>query len=107
MIISGAAAGLHHAHERRGKAGQPLNIVHRDVSPANILVGYDGAVKVLDFGIAKAEERLTRTQQGTIKCKYGYMSPEQCRGKPVDRRRAFVALGIVPSEPTTLRLAFH
>jgi eukaryotic-like serine/threonine-protein kinase len=106
MIISGAAAGLHHAHERRGKNGQPLNIVHRDVSPANIMVGYDGSVKVLDFGIAKAEERATKTVGGTIKGKYGYMSPEQCKGKPIDRRSDIFALGIVLYEMTTLRRAF-
>src|SRR5262245_47064383 len=106
MIISGAAAGLHHAHERRGKNGQPLNIVHRDVSPANIMVGYDGSVKVLDFGIAKAEERATKTVGGTIKGKYGYMSPEQCKGKPIDRRSDIFALGIVLYELTTLRRAF-
>ena len=106
MIISGAAAGLHHAHERRGKNGAPLNIVHRDVSPANIMVGYDGSVKVLDFGIAKAEERATKTIGGTIKGKYGYMSPEQCKGKPIDRRSDIFALGIVLYELTTLRRAF-
>ena len=106
MIISGAAAGLHHAHERRGKNGQPLNIVHRDVSPANIMVGYDGSVKMLDFGIAKAEERATKTIGGTIKGKYGYMSPEQCKGKPVDRRSDIFALGIVLYELATLRRAF-
>jgi serine/threonine-protein kinase len=106
MIISGAAAGLHHAHERRGKNGQPLNIVHRDVSPANIMVGYDGSVKVLDFGIAKAEERVTKTSSGTIKGKYGYMSPEQCKGNPLDRRSDIFALGIVLYELTTLRRAF-
>ncbi|MBA3460715.1 MAG: serine/threonine protein kinase [Deltaproteobacteria bacterium] len=106
MIISGAAAGLHHAHERRGKNGQPLNIVHRDVSPANIMVGYDGSVKVLDFGIAKAEERATKTVGGTIKGKYGYMSPEQCKGKAIDRRSDIFALGIVLYELTTLRRAF-
>ena len=106
MIISGAAAGLHHAHERRGKNGQPLNIVHRDVSPANIMVGFDGSVKVLDFGIAKAEERATKTMGGTIKGKYGYMSPEQCKGKPIDRRSDIFALGIVLYELTTLRRAF-
>src|SRR5258706_5666628 len=105
-IISGAAAGLHHAHERKGKQGQPLNIVHRDVSPANIMVGYDGSVKVLDFGIAKAEERATKTVGGTIKGKYGYMSPEQCKGKPIDRRSDIFALGIVLYELTTLRRAF-
>ena len=106
MIVSGAAAGLHHAHERRGKNGQPLNIVHRDVSPANIMVGYDGSVKVLDFGIAKAEERATKTVGGTIKGKYGYMSPEQCKGKPIDRRSDIFALGICLYEMTTLRRAF-
>jgi serine/threonine protein kinase len=106
MIVSGAAAGLHHAHERKGKGGQPLNIVHRDVSPANIMVGYDGSVKVLDFGIAKAEERATKTVGGTIKGKYGYMSPEQCKGKPIDRRSDIFALGICLYELTTLRRAF-
>ncbi|HEY1558191.1 MAG TPA: protein kinase [Kofleriaceae bacterium] len=106
MIVSGAAAGLHHAHERKGKGGQPLNIVHRDVSPANIMVGYDGSVKVLDFGIAKAEERATKTVGGTIKGKYGYMSPEQCKGKPIDRRSDIFALGICLYEMTTLRRAF-
>ena len=106
MTISGAAAGLHHAHERRGKAGQPLNIVHRDVTPANIMIGYDGCVKVLDFGIAKAEERVTKTVGGTIKGKYGYMSPEQCKGLPLDRRSDIFALGIVLYELTTLRRAF-
>jgi serine/threonine-protein kinase len=106
MIISGAAAGLHHAHERRGKNGQPLQIVHRDVSPANIMVGYDGSIKVLDFGIAKAEERATKTIGGTIKGKYGYMSPEQCKGKPIDRRSDIFALGIVLYELSTLRRAF-
>ena len=106
MIVSGAAAGLHHAHERKGKAGQNLNIVHRDVSPANIMVGFDGSVKVLDFGIAKAEERATKTVGGTIKGKYGYMSPEQCKGKPIDRRSDIFALGICLYELTTLRRAF-
>lgn len=106
MMLTGAAAGLHHAHERTGKQGQPLNIVHRDVSPANIMVGYDGSVKVLDFGIAKAEERATKTVGGTIKGKYGYMSPEQCRGNPLDRRSDIFALGICLYELTTLRRAF-
>jgi eukaryotic-like serine/threonine-protein kinase len=106
LIVSGAAAGLHHAHERKGKTGQALNIVHRDVSPANIMVGYDGSVKVLDFGIAKAEERYTQTIGSTIKGKYGYMSPEQCKGKGIDRRSDIFALGIVLYELTTQRRAF-
>ena len=70
------------------------------------MVGYDGSVKVLDFGIAKAEERATKTVGGTIKGKYGYMSPEQCKGKPIDRRSDIFALGIVLYELTTLRRAF-
>ncbi|MEZ4360445.1 MAG: protein kinase [Kofleriaceae bacterium] len=107
LIIAGAAAGLHHAHERKGKSGQALNIVHRDVSPANIMVGYDGSVKVLDFGIAKAEERYTQTVGSTIKGKYGYMSPEQCKGKSIDRRSDIFALGIVLYELTTQRRAFR
>jgi len=106
MIISGAAAGLHHAHERKGTQGQPLHIVHRDISPANIMIGFDGSVKVLDFGIAKAEERATKTVGGAIKGKYGYMSPEQCNGKAVDRRSDIFALGICLYELTTQRRAF-
>ena len=106
MIVARAAAGLHHAHEQRGTTGAPLNIVHRDVSPANIMIGYDGSVKVLDFGIAKAEERLAESASGTIKGKYGYMSPEQCRGKLIDRRSDVFSLGIVLYELTTLRKAF-
>ncbi len=82
LIVSGAAAGLHHAHERKGKQGQPLNIVHRDgCRQANIMVGYDGSVKVLDFGIAKAEERATKTVGGTIKGKYGPMSARAVQGQ--------------------------
>lgn len=106
-MVSCAAQGLHHAHERTGKNGQPLNIVHRDVTPANIMVGFDGSVKVLDFGIAKADERSTKTQQGTIKGKYGYMSPEQCRGRTIDRRTDIFALGIILYEVTTLRRAYR
>src|SRR3954468_11103623 len=70
------------------------------------MIGYDGSVKVLDFGIAKAEERATKTVGGTIKGKYGYMSPEQCKGKPIDRRSDIFALGICLYELTTLRRAF-
>jgi len=105
-IGADAAAALHYAHELRGPNGKPLDLVHRDVSPANIMVGYDGSIKVLDFGIAKAEERATKTVGGTIKGKYGYMSPEQCKGKPIDRRSDIFALGICLYELTTLRRAF-
>src|SRR5262245_61090239 len=78
-IIGAAAVALHHAHEQRGADRKPLGIVHRDVTPANIIVGYDGNVKVVDFGIAKAVARThEETQAGTLKGKASYMSPEQC-----------------------------
>src|SRR6185503_1015616 len=91
-VVCASAAGLHHAHERRGTSGAPLGIVHRDVSPSNVIVGYDGAVKLIDFGIAKADERSTKTQTGFIKGKAGYMAPEQALGYAVDRRSDVFAL---------------
>src|SRR4051794_25457128 len=100
-IVAAAAAGLHYAHECLGPGGQPLGIVHRDVSPSNVLVSYDGAVKVSDFGIAKWAFQRTRTQEGTLKGKFAYMSPEQCRARPVDRRSDIFALGAILYELTT------
>jgi Protein kinase domain len=100
-IVAAAAAGLHHAHAKRGPAGEPLQIVHRDVSPSNVLVSYDGAVKVSDFGIAKWAYQRTQTQEGALKGKFAYMSPEQCRGKPVDARSDVFALGTLLYELTT------
>jgi serine/threonine protein kinase len=100
-IVAAAAEGLHYAHERLGPGGEPLGIVHRDVSPSNVLVSYDGAVKVSDFGIAKWAFQRTRTQEGTLKGKFAYMSPEQCRAKPVDRRSDIFALGAILYEVTT------
>ncbi len=100
-ITLGVAAGLHAAHEARCASGQPLHVVHRDVSPANILVTDDGSVKVIDFGIAKAEGRQTTTRTGTRKGKSQYMSPEQCLGATVDRRSDVFALGILLYELTT------
>jgi serine/threonine-protein kinase len=107
-IVSAAAAALHHAHEQRGADRTPLGIVHRDVTPANILVSYDGHVKVVDFGIAKAAARTHEaTQAGTLKGKASYMSPEQCTGNaPVDRRSDVFALGIVLYELATARRLF-
>src|ERR1051325_103187 len=103
-IVSAASAGLHYAHERRGSDKQPLNIVHRDVSPSNILVGYDGSIKVVDFGVATASMR-QETRSGSLKGKLSYMSPEQCRGTPVDRRSDVYALGVVLYElATTTRM---
>jgi len=103
-IVSAAAAGLHYAHDRTGNDLRPLGIVHRDVSPSNILVGYDGSIKVVDFGIAKAAMR-DETQSGSLKGKISYMSPEQCKGGDVDRRSDVYALGVVLYElVTTTRL---
>ena len=106
QIALGAAAALHYAHEQRDAAGAPLEIVHRDVSPQNIFVTRDGAVKVLDFGIAKAAGQLAQTGQSTLKGKTRYMSPEQCAGEPVDRRSDLFALCIVIWEMSTGRNLF-
>jgi eukaryotic-like serine/threonine-protein kinase len=106
-IVAGAAAGLHHAHDRRSPDGVPLGIVHRDVSPSNVMIGYDGAVKLLDFGIAKATSRSVETQSGIIKGKFAYMSPEQCRGREVDRRSDVFSLGIILYEITTQHRCFR
>jgi len=106
-IVADSAAGLHAAHELKGADGTPLQVVHRDVSPQNILVSYDGNVKVVDFGIAYAAERLTTTAAGTVKGKAAYMSPEQVDGKHVDRRSDIFALGTVLWEGICLRRLFR
>ncbi|HSD90764.1 MAG TPA: serine/threonine-protein kinase, partial [Kofleriaceae bacterium] len=105
-IIMAAASGLHHAHEKVSTTGEKLNIVHRDVAPSNILVGYDGSVKLVDFGLAKAAQRSTTTAAGTVKGKSSYMSPEQCKGEPVDRRSDTFGLGIVLFELVTAQRLF-
>jgi eukaryotic-like serine/threonine-protein kinase len=102
-IVANMAEGLHCAHTAKDFKGNALNIVHRDVSPSNVIVSYDGAVKLLDFGIAKAESQTTKTQGGTLKGKYSYMSPEQIRGEPLDGRSDVFALGIVLYESITGR----
>jgi hypothetical protein len=99
-IAIGASAGLHYAHTRQGSDGQPLGVVHRDVSPHNLYVTYDGGVKVVDFGIAKARNRASETRSGTIKGKAPYMSPEQCAGEPLDARSDVFALSCVLWELT-------
>jgi len=100
-IIAEVAKGLHYAHERRDEAGAPLDIVHRDVSPQNILLSYDGAVKIADFGIASAN--LFREEPGVLKGKTAYMSPEQARGERVSRRTDIYSLGVVFHELLTAR----
>ena len=99
-IVAEAGKGLHYAHERK-EGGTPLDIVHRDVSPQNILLSYEGAVKIADFGIASAN--LFRDEAGVLKGKFGYMSPEQARGEKVDRRSDIYALGVVFHELLTAR----
>ena len=105
-IMLASTAALHYAHEHRAPDRTPLNLVHRDVSPSNILVGYDGSIKVVDFGIAKAALRTDQTKSGVLKGKVAYMSPEQCRGKQLDRRSDIHALGIVLYELLTARRLF-
>ncbi len=106
-IIALAAAGLDHAHNRHSPNGTPLGLVHRDVSPSNIMVGYDGSVKLLDFGIAKATGLPARTESGVIKGKFAYMAPEQCQNQEVDRRADVFSLGILLYEITTFHRCFR
>ncbi|MBN2496678.1 MAG: serine/threonine protein kinase [Deltaproteobacteria bacterium] len=95
-IMLQAAEGLHHAHSALGPDGQPLQIIHRDISPQNVFALYDGGVKVVDFGIAKATLRSTKTRTGMLKGKYAYMSPEQILAvKDLDARSDVFALGVV------------
>ncbi len=94
-IVAQAAEGLHAAHMLTGEDGAPLKLVHRDVSPPNILVGFDGIVRVTDFGVAKALGRLSHTHGAVLKGKLGYMSPEQLRFEPIDHRSDLFALGVV------------
>ena len=94
-IIEQACRGAHAAHELEDADGRPLGLVHRDLSPHNLMIGPGGDVKVLDFGIAKATEKADATRAGSLKGKQGYMSPEQCLSAQVDRRSDIFTLGIV------------
>jgi serine/threonine-protein kinase len=105
-VIMCAAEGLHAAHELRDLDGRAKNVVHRDVSPQNVLIGYDGIVRLVDFGIAKAADRLSHTGTGVRKGKAAYMSPEQIRTERVDRRADVFALGIVLWETTVGKRLF-
>ncbi len=105
-IAMEAAKGLDYAHKRTAISGQPLNIVHRDVSPSNILVSYTGEVKVADFGIVKAANCAEDTDAGMLKGKFEYMSPEQANGAELDRRSDIFALGIILHEMLTGRRLF-
>jgi serine/threonine protein kinase len=103
VALVGAATcdALHYIHSAVGDDGQPRRIVHRDISPSNVIVTYQGTVKILDFGIAKAEGKLVETQQGTLKGKYAYMSPEQALSEPLDGRSDLFSLGAVLYELLT------
>jgi len=100
-ILLKVCEGLDYAHNKRDAAGNPLNLVHRDISPQNVIASYEGEIKLIDFGIVKAEGRATRTLAGLVKGKFAYMSPEQLRGLPVDRRSDVFACGIVLHELLT------
>jgi serine/threonine protein kinase len=95
FVVARAAQGLHHAHTRTDAEGKPLRIIHRDVSPQNVLVSFTGDIKVIDFGIAHALGRVTQTRTGTRKGKTGYMAPEQARAGAIDSRVDVFALGIL------------
>src|SRR5687767_2618297 len=99
-VVAQASAGLHYAHDKVEA------LVHRDISPQNLVITYEGIVKVVDFGIAKAEYRETRTRSGTVKGKFAYMSPEQCQAGAVDRRTDVFALGVIAWELLTGRRLF-
>ncbi|GMU60118.1 MAG: hypothetical protein AMXMBFR34_18810 [Myxococcaceae bacterium] len=105
-VMADAAAGLDFAHKAKDAKGQPLNLVHRDVSPQNVLVGFDGSVKLIDFGVAKAAGRAQHTATGILKGKFPYMSPEQARGDDLDPRSDVFALGIILWEQLTGRRLF-
>jgi len=106
-IVRAAAAGLHHAHTRCSDDGSALRLVHRDVSLSNIMVGHDGTVKVIDFGIAQSAQALHRTNPGIVRGKASYMAPEQCHGDAIDVRTDVFALGVVLYELTTGRRCFQ
>ncbi len=106
-ILCDALAGMHAAHTALDMRGAPLGVVHRDVSPQNIIVGVDGSARLIDFGVAKAAHRLSETRSGSVKGKYSYMAPEQAHGRPVDPRTDIFAAGIVFHECLTAKRLFR
>ncbi len=105
-IMCDVLQGLHAAHEAKNEAGEALGIIHRDVSPHNVLVGADGITRIVDFGIAKARGRIHATREGQVKGKLAYMPPEQLRGQGIDRRCDIFATGVVLWEALTARRLF-
>lgn len=106
-VIKEVCEALEYAHNKRNDQQQPINLIHRDVSPQNILVSYDGGVKLIDFGIAKAAGKASKTQAGILKGKFGYMSPEQVRGRTIDKRSDLFSLAVVFYELLTLERCFQ
>ncbi|WP_217279543.1 serine/threonine protein kinase [Corallococcus exiguus] len=106
-ICAAIAAGLDHAHFSRGVDGRPLELIHRDVSPQNVMIAYDGRVKLVDFGIAKAGAFMERSKPGVIKGKFLYLSPEQILQDRLDHRADIYALGVMLYEITTGKQPFH
>ncbi|MCB9655272.1 MAG: serine/threonine protein kinase [Deltaproteobacteria bacterium] len=105
-IVSDILSALHYAHHEATYQGQPLEVIHRDVSPQNVIVGFDGTVKLLDFGLAKAAAQISRTRAGVLKGKYAYMSPEQVNFKVVDHRADIFSAGILLWELLTQQRLF-
>jgi serine/threonine protein kinase len=106
-VINEVCKGLEYAHKKRDDlTGRPLNIIHRDMSPQNVMLAYEGAAKIVDFGIAKAKDRVDETRSGVIKGKFGYMSPEQANGEPVDHRTDIFSTSIILFELLTNRRLF-
>lgn len=106
-IVSGVLQGLHAAHEASDESGEPLHIIHRDVSPQNVLIGTDGVPRVVDFGLAKAEGRLQNTAEGQLKGKLGYMAPEQFALQSIDRRVDIYSAAVVLWETLTGQFLFE
>jgi eukaryotic-like serine/threonine-protein kinase len=106
-LLADACEGLHAAHELEGPGGERLHVVHRDISPHNLMVTYDGVMKVVDFGVARAAGQRHHTTTGEVKGKFSYMAPEQMRGEPVDRRADVWSLGVVLWEALALRPLFR
>jgi serine/threonine-protein kinase len=106
-IMNEVCKGLDYAHSKKEElTGKPLNIIHRDMSPQNVMLSYEGAVKIVDFGIAKAKDRVDETRSGVIKGKFGYMSPEQANGDPIDHRTDIFSTGIILHELLTNKRLF-
>jgi len=106
FIVMKVCEGLQYAHKKRDVLGAPMEIVHRDCSPQNVVISFEGEVKLIDFGIARAASRSSRTNAGVLKGKFGYMSPEQVRGLPLDRRSDIFSLGIILFEALTGKRLF-